>query len=158
MQPLPVGVAQPQAARPARRLGSGPRKLDETGSLVRLRVLIVEDHEDTREMFAWAMRAGGWLVYSVVSGSDVLDAAVAFEPDVIVLDLALPVLSGLDAMVQLKDDPRTAHIAVVVCTAYGSPTARAQARLAGCADFVQKPIAPDALRELLERLPARRSP
>jgi DNA-binding response OmpR family regulator len=156
MHPEPSVLATaPDGRRSTRSPGSGPRKLDQTGSLRRMRVLIVEDHEDTREMFAWAMRAGGWVVRSVLSGSDVLDAAVAFEPDAIVLDLALPVLSGLDVLVQLRDDARTKQVPVVVCTAYGSPRTRAQARIAGCAEFVQKPIDPDALRELLEHLPLR---
>jgi two-component system cell cycle response regulator len=91
----------------------------------------------------------------VLSGADVLDAAIAFEPDAIVLDLALPVLGGLDVLVQLKDDARTRHVPVVVCTAYGSPRTRAEARVAGCADFVQKPIDPDSLRERIEHLPLR---
>jgi two-component system cell cycle response regulator DivK len=115
-------------------------------------VLIVDDHEDTREMYAWCMRASGWQVVSVENGVEAIATAVTFEPDAIVMDLCLPVLGGLEAIRRLKGDERTMHIPVVACTAVERTNAEAAALEAGCDQFVPKPCPPDELCALLEDL------
>jgi CheY-like chemotaxis protein len=113
-------------------------------------VLIVDDHEDTREMYAWCMRAAGWFVESVADGAEALVLAPAFAPDVIVMDLNLPLVDGLAVTRRLKRDDETKGVPVVAIT--GSHWARIEvdARAAGCDEFVAKPCLPDELRELLE--------
>jgi CheY-like chemotaxis protein len=115
-------------------------------------VLIVDDHEETREMYAWCMRASGWRVYSAGAGEEAIFAAPAFHPDVIVMDLNMPGVDGFEAIGHLKSDERTRDIPVVVCTASAHLRAQRRAAEAGCVAFLRKPCLPDDLRRLLERV------
>jgi two-component system cell cycle response regulator DivK len=114
-------------------------------------VLVVEDHEDTRDMFAWCMRAAGWQVDTAGNGLEALVAAAGTHPDVIVMDLDLPVLDGIDAARRLKADDATAAIPVVACTAF---TRQLHDRIyeAGFEALVPKPCLPEHLRELVEQV------
>lgn len=129
-----------------------PRHLRRTRRSSRPSVLIVDDHEETREMYAWCMRAAGWRVYSAAAGEEAIYAAPAFEPDVIVMDLGLPGVHGFEAICHLKSDERTRDIPVVVCTAATHFFAERRATEAGCVAFLRKPCLPDDLRRLLERV------
>jgi len=151
MRSLPVQAA-PGVDRPVRRRASGPHRSRDSGTLVRPRVLIVEDHEDTSEMYAWCMRAAGWIVEVAHDGQEALTAASDFGPDVIVMDLRLPVLDGLDATRMLKSDPDTRLIPIVGCSGVDGPEAETLAREAGCDRFVAKPCPPEDLRTLLENI------
>jgi len=123
-------------------MGSRPRPL----------VLIVEDDDDTREMYAWAMRAGGWSVEAVATGLDAIFVATRRHPDVIVMDLMLPGLDGFEAVRRIKALPETWDIPVVALTGVNPSKVEALARSVGCAQFVAKPCLPDDLRTLLEDL------
>jgi CheY-like chemotaxis protein len=135
--------------------GSGPRVRGapaDGNKRLRPRLLIVEDHAETRDMYAWYMRAGGWRVEEAANGEEALFLAGSFEPDVIVMDLALPVLDGIEATRRLRMDARTRRTPIVVCTALAHPHAWEQAKRAGCNAFVTKPCSPDDLGALLESL------
>ena len=120
------------------------------------RVLIVEDNDTTREMYAWSMRAAGWLVEEAANGEAALYAAALFEPDVIVMDLRLPVLDGVEVTRRLKETELTRHIPIVACSALDR--AAADALNAGCSAFVTKPCPPEDLRALVESLARNRGP
>jgi two-component system cell cycle response regulator DivK len=160
----PAGSQRPATAAPdssgaSRRHGSGPRRLSEgppSGVRLQPRVLIVEDNDTTREMYAWSMRAAGWLIEEAADGEAALYAAALFEPDVIVMDLRLPVLDGIEAMRCLKETELTRHIPIVACSALDH--AVADARNAGCSAFVVKPCPPEDLRALVEGLARNRGP
>jgi two-component system cell cycle response regulator DivK len=160
----PVVSQQPATAVPdssgaSRRLGSEPRRLPDVpsyGLSLQPRVLIVEDHDTTREMYAWCMRAAGWLVAEAVNGEAALYAAVLFEPDVIVMDLRLPVLEGIEVTRRLKETELTRHIPIVACSALDH--AARDAKNAGCSAFVTKPCPPDHLLALVESLARSRDP
>jgi CheY-like chemotaxis protein len=141
---------------PRRSQGLGPGGLPDTGARARPCVLIVDDHDDTREMYAWCLRAAGWFVVGVADGAEALVAAPALAPDVIVMDLRLPVVGGLEAIRRLKDDDYTKDVPIVACTALSRSAAEIEARAAGCDMFVPKPCEPEALRDLLEALVAGR--
>ncbi|MGH7435195.1 MAG: response regulator [Polyangiaceae bacterium] len=128
------------------------------GSSVRARrcVLIVDDDQDTREMYAWCMRAAGWLVSEVEDGKAAVAVAGALHPHVIVMDLCLPVLGGLQATVHLKMNERTRHIPIVACTGFDPLSSEGLAKKVGCEEFVAKPCLPEDLRDLLEDLLVRR--
>jgi CheY-like chemotaxis protein len=104
------------------------------------RVLIVEDNDDAREMYARWMRGSGWRVDAVGNGLEALVAAKDGPPDVIVMDLELPVLDGIAATRLLKADDRSARIPVVACTAFASRL-HEQIRDAGFDLLVRKPCA-----------------
>jgi CheY-like chemotaxis protein len=101
------------------------------------------------------MRAAGWAVELAANGAQGLLVAVVPEPDVIVMDLHMPVLGGLDAIRRLKRDETTKHVPVVACTALDPRSSEMEARNAGCDEFVAKPCEPEALRDLLETMVAR---
>ena len=100
-------------------------------------------------MYAWCMRAAGWFVEAVSNGAEALYAVPSFEPDIIVVDLQLPVVGGIDVIRRLKREEDTKHVPIVAVTGYGGET-EMQVRAAGCDAFVTKPCSPDALRELVE--------
>jgi CheY-like chemotaxis protein len=140
---------------PERRPGRSslpPRRRINTGPILRPRVLIVDDHRETREMYAWCMRAAGWAVEEAADGEVTLSLAAAFKPDVIVIDLHLPLVDGLEATRRLRQDPNTEAITIVVCTGMEPVESELLARTAGCDEFVSKPCSPEDLRALLENL------
>jgi two-component system cell cycle response regulator DivK len=128
--------------------------LTHRGTPARPSVLIVEDVADTREMYAWCMRAAGWLVETVVNGREAVLTAAVLLPDVIVMDLALPVLDGFEATRRLKVDPETRHIPIVAVSAQDREEAEARAKAAGCDLFLAKPCLPEDLRAILEQVVA----
>jgi CheY-like chemotaxis protein len=139
------------ARPPPERLVSPPSKpLIQTGTRRRPRVLIVDDHDDTRAMYAWRMRAAGWLVAEAADGLEALSTAATFQPNAIVMDLCLPIVGGVDAIERLKADPQTMGIPVVACT--GVSEFEPAARAAGCDVFVAKPCMPDLLCAILDDL------
>jgi DNA-binding response OmpR family regulator len=116
------------------------------------RVLLVEDDDDALEMYAWALRASGWLVEGVRSGEAVLFAVKQFKPDAVVMDLDLPGLDGIEATRRLKEQDETKHVPIIVFTGADADVAWVQARSAGCSAFLAKPCLPEKLLSLLESL------
>ncbi len=114
--------------------------------------MIVDDDVDTRELYAWAMRAAGWLVETVPDGKTAIMQAASFAPDVIVMDLHMPVLDGYEATRRLRADDATRDVPVVVCTAFAGAAAEAAASAAGGTTFIAKPFEAESMRELLERI------
>jgi CheY-like chemotaxis protein len=103
------------------------------------------------------MRAAGWQVDTAINGLDGIAAAAAIEPDVIVMDIAMPVLDGIAATHRLKHDPRTAHIPVVACTAFGDDH-RDDLQEAGFDGLVSKPCEAEELRAVVEKVVAEHTP
>jgi len=101
------------------------------------KILVVDDNSDCRELFALVLRRSGYVVVEAATGLDALDQTHATHPDLILMDLCLPKMSGDAATAQLKADPSTRDIPVIVCTALhrGALTERASA--AGGGDFTQ---------------------
>jgi CheY-like chemotaxis protein len=116
------------------------------------RVLIVEDQEETRDLYAWCLRAAGWMVEAVPNGAELVFLAAAFEPDVIVMDLCMPVIGGVEATRRLKASAMTRDIPVVAVSAMHREDGKAMALEAGCEEFVAKPCLPEDLRLLLEKV------
>jgi CheY-like chemotaxis protein len=108
-----------------------------------IRVLVVEDDPNVCDVLILMLRRAGHRVWSTSNGVDAVILAQQQRPDLILMDLRLPVMDGLEATRQLKADPCTAHIPVLALTA--DPFAEAQARAAGCDGFIIKPC-------VLERL------
>jgi two-component system OmpR family response regulator len=111
-----------------------------------LSILLVEDESDVREMYAEYFRWRGHVVCEAADGSAAVALASEFRPDAIVMDLSLPRGDGVEAIVRLKQDPRTSHVPIVICTAYlpGERTMRAL-EAAGYQHYVTKPCLPEEL-------------
>jgi CheY-like chemotaxis protein len=110
------------------------------------RILVVDDTADTREMYAIYFRSRGFTVETASNGHSAIDAAHRWHPDVIVMDVAMPGLDGITATREIKQDPHTVDIPVVILTAYPIRAIKGGALETG-ARFVMKPCAPEELEE-----------
>ena len=113
------------------------------------RVLLVEDAPFLRYAFGRLLRLQGFDVREANDGQDALACLADFRPQLVLTDLMMPVMSGLELISNLRARPETADIPVVAITADATTQAEEQARRAGAADFITKPV---DLPELLERL------
>jgi len=118
-------------------------------------ILIAEDSAENRHLYAEVMAAAGFRFALVEDGEECLQRARELSPDVIVMDLSLPKLDGLEATRQIKTDERTKHIPVIALTGYGWETVRQDAYRYGCEGFLVKPCPPNALVNEIGRLLSR---
>jgi len=103
-------------------------------------VLLVEDNEVNRYLARFVLEAGGFRVITANNGLDAIELARANDPDVILMDIQMPVMDGYEATARLKADAALQHIPVVALTAFAMPHEREQAIAAGCAGHIEKPI------------------
>jgi len=103
-------------------------------------VLLVEDNEESREGLARYLRRNGYEILLAVDGRQAVDVARAAVPDLILIDLNLPVLDGWEATRQLKAGTQTRGIPVIALTAHAMAGDRERALEAGCDDYDTKPI------------------
>lgn len=108
-------------------------------------VLVVDDYEDTRIIYAESLRFAGFRVEEAANGQDAVEKATALGPDVVVMDLAMPVMDGWEATRRLKADPRTRAIRIMAVTGHDEGAHRLLAWRAGCDDFFSKPVLPHQL-------------
>ena len=109
------------------------------------RILLVEDNEMNRDMLSRRLERRGFQVVVAVDGREGVDAAGLYLPDVILMDMSLPVMNGWDATTLIKSRPLTQHIPVIALTAHVLEGEREKARSAGCDDYDTKPVDIDRL-------------
>ncbi len=115
------------------------------------KVLVVEDDADNRRIVAKALSVEGYQIVEATDGIQALAQARAEQPDLILMDLALPNMDGWEATRQLKSDPKTRSIPVVALTAVAMRGDEEQARAAGCDDYLPKPARPATIREVVKK-------
>ena len=118
----------------------------------RLRVLIVEDNVDAAEMMEGAVAHLGHLTRVAHDGGSAVTAAIEFAPDVIFLDIGLPVLNGYAVARALRALPQFRHVYIAAVTGWGQDEDRSKAREAGCDSHFTKPLSPATLEDLLARI------
>ena len=118
----------------------------------RPRVLLVDDYPDAREMYCEYLEFSGFDVIEAVNGVEALERAVDGAPDVILMDLSLPVMDGWEATRRLKADHRTAGIPVLALTGHALAGISEGAKQAGCDGFVTKPCLPEDLVKEIRRI------
>jgi DNA-binding response OmpR family regulator len=109
-------------------------------SIAGLRILIVDDNRDDRALLMDFLRPQGCRIYLADHGRDGYDKAQAISPDLILMDIAMPVCDGITACSLLKANPSTRQIPVIFLTAAGLPHERVQGLAAGALDYVVKPF------------------
>jgi two-component system phosphate regulon response regulator PhoB len=114
-------------------------------------ILIVEDDEDIRNLVAYNVESAGFTAAVCADGREALELAAKTPPDLIVLDLMLPGLDGFEICKELKKNPKTADIPVIMLTAKGGEVDRVVGLELGAEDYVVKPFSP---RELILRIKA----
>jgi two-component system cell cycle response regulator DivK len=104
------------------------------------KILLVEDNEMNRDMLSRRLERKGYTVTLALDGAEGLQKARAEAPDVILMDMSLPVIDGWEATRQLKADEATRRIPIIALTAHAMASDEQKAREAGCDDFDTKPI------------------
>jgi two-component system cell cycle response regulator DivK len=115
-------------------------------------VLVVEDFEDTRFLMRMELERRGYRVVEAVNGEEGVAKAIAERPDIILMDIGLPILDGIDATRALRQREEMRDVLIVALTAHHETEYRANALSAGCDAYLTKPIDFDWLNDLLSRL------
>ncbi len=113
------------------------------------RILVVEDQEDNRQILRDLLGSTGYEMVEAENGEDALTVAAAEQPDLILMDIQLPILDGYEATRRIKANPALATIPIIAITSYALSGDEEKARAAGCDDYVTKPYSP---RKLLAKI------
>ena len=119
-------------------------------------VLVVDDTEDTRDLYVEYLREHGYTVLGAENGKAGLELAAARKPDVVVMDLSMPVMDGWEATKRIKADPTLAHVLVLAISGHATEDSTRRAREAGADAICAKPCLPgDVLKSIRELLAQR---
>jgi two-component system cell cycle response regulator DivK len=133
----------------------GPRQANRENTMPK--VLLVEDNEENRDALSRHLRRRGYEVLIAVDGTEGIDVARAETPDLILMDMSLPVLDGWQATRQLKTAPEMRGIPIIALTAHAMAGDREKALEAGCDDYDTKPIDFPRLLAKIEAVLAKKS-
>lgn len=114
-------------------------------------VLVVEDNELNMKLFHDLLEAHGIDTVETSNGNDVLDLAREHNPDLILMDIQLPEVSGLDVTKWLKSDDELKHIPVIAVTAFAMKGDEQKIREGGCEDYISKPISVTHFIEVIQK-------
>ncbi|MFN7974360.1 MAG: response regulator [Acidobacteriota bacterium] len=114
-------------------------------------ILVVEDAAASKEIFQIAIQNKDTELLVASDGAEGVRVAFDRRPDLILMDMMIPRLTGYQVAEQLKADPRTRHIPIVAVTARATEAEREKARVAGCDDFVAKPFRLGEIREIVAK-------
>ncbi len=117
--------------------------------MMKAKILVIDDEPDVVQLIEYNLKSAGYDVVSAADGREALEKARTLQPDLIILDLMLPEVEGLDVCKVLRRDPGTAGIPIVMLTAKASETDRVLGFELGADDYVTKPFSP---RELVLRV------
>ena len=122
------------------------------------RILVAEDERDIRELIGFTLRYAGFEVELATNGAEAVEKASQVQPDLIMLDVRMPRMTGYEACRVLKENPVTAEIPVVFLSAKGQEVEIEQGLASGALEYIVKPFAPDDLanqvRDILKRVGA----
>jgi two-component system cell cycle response regulator DivK len=109
------------------------------------RILLVEDTEDNRQIIRDLFEAAGYALIEAQDGAAGVEAALRERPDLILMDIQLPVMDGYEATRRIKADPGTRSIPIIAVTSYALSGDEARTRAAGCDGYIAKPFSPRVL-------------
>ena len=123
-----------------------------------MRILLVEDHEEIWDFLSRRLRRRGFEVVLAADGQEGVDKAGAESPDIILLDMNLPIIDGWTAASMIKAEAKTAHIPIIALTAHAMSGDREKAIAAGCNDYHPKPVDFSRLLAQIEALGGKPAP
>lgn len=123
-----------------------------------MRILIAEDQEDNRDILVRRLERKGHELHEAKNGAEAVAIAESVAPDLILMDVSMPIMSGIEATRALKSQAGTAHIPVIVLTAHALPSVRDECVSAGCDGFATKPLDFPALLSTIDAVIAARAP
>lgn len=115
-------------------------------------ILVVDDFDDTRLLLKTWLEKKGYSVVEAGNGNQAVMAAENYPPDLIIMDLEMPGMDGLDATRKIRTIANLAQVPIVAVSAYGADLFRDQALAAGCDEYVATPFEPDELEKLIRSL------
>jgi CheY-like chemotaxis protein len=121
-------------------------------------ILVVEDDEDTYELYSECLASAGYSVVGASNGVEAVETALQHQPDLILMDVALPGRNGFEAAELLKSDPRSRHIPILALTGLVQNCFVDLARQVGCDAFLTKPCPISLMLAEVERLLRQRTP
>ncbi len=114
-------------------------------------ILIVEDNEDNRLIYSQYLTHGGFRVLEATNGAEGIEVTRRERPDIVLMDISMPIMDGLTATRALKADADLRAIPVIALTAHAMASDEAMAREAGCDGYISKPVMPKDVRAEVER-------
>lgn len=120
-------------------------------------VLIVDDHEHLRQILALVLRYAGYETLEAGTGNQAIATAISAQPQLILLDLDLPDMTGIDTAKIIKKNPSTAKIPIVACSASSGWEWREAALRAGMSEYLQKPIQTSVIQSIVDKFILRES-
>ena len=114
-------------------------------------ILVVEDQEDLRAILRDLLSASGYIVIEAADGAESVAKAASERPDIVLMDIQLPVLDGYEATRQIKALPGLAAIPIIAVSSFAMKGDEEKARASGCDDYVTKPYSPLDLLRLVRR-------
>ena len=115
------------------------------------RILVVEDQEDLCGVLRDLFKSSGYTVIEAVDGAAGVASAKSDQPDIILMDVQMPVMDGYEATRQIKADPNLTSIPIVAVSSFAMKGDEEKARGAGCNDYVTKPYSPIQLLRMVRR-------
>ena len=116
-----------------------------------MKILLVEDNELNRDMLSRRLIKRGFSVVTAINGQEGIDKAIDEKPNLILMDLSLPIINGWDATREIKSNKITANIPIIALTASAGDDSREDCLSAGCTDHISKPIQSIELFEILSK-------
>ncbi len=120
------------------------------------KILVAEDERDIRDLIGFTLRFAGFEVLLAGNGIEAIEKAPLEQPDLIILDVRMPKMTGYEACRQLKENPATSAIPIVFLSAKGQEDEIQQGLASGALEYIVKPFAPDELadqvRDILRRV------
>jgi len=115
------------------------------------KILVIEDNEQNLYLIRYILEDCGFEVFSAPDGMQGIDLAAALRPDLILLDIQLPVMDGYEVARNLRRNPDLAGTPIVAVTSYAMPGDREKAMESGCSGYIEKPIDPDTFDAEVEK-------
>ena len=119
--------------------------------LMRRKILVIEDHEDCRKILVLQLRTLGYDIIEAESGNAGVEKAFLEMPDLIIMDLMMHGIDGIEATRRLKSNPLTQEIPIIVSTAWIAESSMKEVLAAGAAVVLTKPLTHDLLKEVLQK-------
>ena len=122
---------------------------------MQFKILIAEDERDIRDLVAFTLRFAGYEVFAASNGEEAVEMAPKVNPDLILMDVRMPRMTGYEACKAMKADPDLKDIPVVFLSAKGQENEKQQGMEAGAEEYLLKPFAPDQLTQAIKTILAK---
>ncbi|MDB2656510.1 response regulator transcription factor [Crocinitomicaceae bacterium] len=121
------------------------------------RILIIDDEEDIREILSYNLQKEGYQVFQASTGREGIDLAISNKPDLVLLDVMMPEMDGIEVCQTLRENPKTKDVSICFLTARNEDYSQIAGLDAGADDYVSKPVKPKVLSSRIKAILRRRN-